>query len=306
MNHKTRNRTRSGESPVRNKNTGKVLVFCGKLAVSVAMLWFVFSRIDLSVISRIISKANLWWLALAWLLFATSKLVAAYRLNRFFSAVGLSLTAKLNLRLYLLGMFYNLFLPGGIGGDAYKIILLNRKSEVKLKYIFQATLLDRITGLVVLTVVTFCLLSALPINEHYICASFAAAGLTGIISRMVIQRFFPLFEKPFDQTILHSSIVQILQLFCAWCILLALGHKGDPNVFLAIFMVSSIMAVLPFTFGGAGAREFTFALAATFLSMEPSLRDTSIALGLLFYLITAITSLVGIWYLFFPSRINLS
>ncbi len=285
-------------------NLKKGFIFLLKLLVSAGMLWYVFSRIDLVAISNLILQSNGWWLMGAWLLFVASKVVSAYRLNRFFGATGLALPAILNLRLYLLGMFYNLFLPGGIGGDAYKIILLNRNTEVKLKYIFQATLIDRVTGLVALTVITFSLFLTLPINIHYMCGGLIAAGLTSLITRVVIKRFFPMFEKTFDHTILHSFLVQILQMGSAWCILLGLSYLADPLLLLTVFMVSSVMAVLPFTFGGAGAREFTFALAATFLAMEPTLRDTSIALGLLFYLITAITSLGGIFYVFFPKLIR--
>ncbi|HRZ42816.1 MAG TPA: lysylphosphatidylglycerol synthase transmembrane domain-containing protein [Bacteroidales bacterium] len=284
----------------------KVLVFLLKLLVSAGMLWYVFSRIELTAITRIILRSEGWWLGLAWLLFVASKVVSAFRLNRFFSATGLVLPAKLNLRLYLLGMFYNLFLPGGIGGDAYKIILLNRNSEVKLKYIFQATLLDRVTGLVALIVITAILLIFMPFPGLYVWLMILAVGLIILAFHLVIKRFFPIFLRSYGSTMVQSFVVQLLQLGCAWCILVALGYRADPLVLLALFMVSSVMAVLPFTFGGAGAREFTFALATTFMQMEPVLRDTSIALGLMFYLITAATSLAGIWYLFFPKKVSFS
>lgn len=284
--------------------TKKALIFILKLLVSAGMLWYVFSKIELSAIAEIILGANLWWMGLAWGLFISSKIVSAYRLNRFFSATGLTLPAIINLRLYLLGMFYNLFLPGGIGGDAYKIILLNRNSEVKLRYIFQATLLDRITGLVALMVITGILVMILPLSVYYVLLVLIVIGLITLIFNLVIKRFFPMFFPSYGSTMLQSFGVQLLQLGCAWGILLAIGYQADPLLLLTLFMVSSVMAVLPFTFGGAGAREFTFALAATFLSMEPALRDTSIALGLMFYLITAVTSLAGIWYLFFPKKVS--
>lgn len=282
----------------------KALIFILKLLVSASMLWYVFSKIELSAIAEIILGANLWWMGLAWVLFVGSKVVSAYRLNRFFSDTGLTLPAVLNLRLYLLGMFYNLFLPGGIGGDAYKIILLNRNSEVKLRYIFQATLLDRVTGLVALTVITGILVMILPLPGYPVWLVLIAIGLITLIFNLVIKRFFPMFFPSYGSTMLQSFGVQLLQLGCAWCILLALGYQADPLMLLTLFMVSSVMAVLPITFGGAGAREFTFALAASFLTMEPTLRDTSIALGLMFYLITAVTSLAGIVYVFNSRKIK--
>ncbi len=39
-------------------------------------------------------------------------------------------------------MFYNLFLPGGIGGDAYKGYVLKKKYEVKTKSVVSILVLD--------------------------------------------------------------------------------------------------------------------------------------------------------------------
>ena len=47
-------------------------------------------------------------------------------------------------------MFYNLFLPGAISGDAYKVVLLTRKYDVSYKKITAAVLLDRFSGLLAL------------------------------------------------------------------------------------------------------------------------------------------------------------
>ncbi len=49
-------------------------------------------------------------------------------------------------------MFYNLFLPGGIGGDGYKIYLLQKNYQTGTKKIFGAVLADRISGMVALVV----------------------------------------------------------------------------------------------------------------------------------------------------------
>jgi len=37
-------------------------------------------------------------------------------------------------------MFYNLFLPGGIGGDGYKIYLLNKLSNKSIKSLTTVTI----------------------------------------------------------------------------------------------------------------------------------------------------------------------
>jgi len=76
-------------------------------------------------------------------------------------------------------------------------------------------------------------------------------------------------------------------------ILHGIGMPGPVSSYLLVFLVSSIVAVLPITIGGVGSREFTFMLGAQWLHLDLNL---SIALSVVFYLITAFTSLFGIFY----------
>jgi len=56
---------------------------------------------------------------------------------------------------YYIGMFYNLFLPGSVGGDAYKVFLLHEQGVGRTKPLILATLLDRLSGLAMLALLTF-------------------------------------------------------------------------------------------------------------------------------------------------------
>lgn len=288
----------------RRSSIKKTLIFTGKLLISATLLWFVFSKIDIRNISLLIQSSDMIWFLPALIFFVLSKLVSAYRLNSFFRAAGLHIHNNINIRLYLLGMFYNLFLPGGVGGDAYKIILLNRHSSVRLKHIFHATLLDRITGLVALVIIAIMLSWWLPLPQYYHLISALSIPAIIITSYFAIRALFPIFAKIFTRTNLQSAVVQLLQLCSALCILWAIRHHDHTILLLTLFLVSSVMAVIPLTFGGAGAREFTFAVAGTLMAFESNMRDAAITLGLIFYLITAVSSLAGVWYLFVPIRIT--
>ena len=293
----------SGGSHNRTGMAKKVALFVGKLLVSAAMLWFVFSRIGLDQVITLMSSAVWYWLLAATALFALSKWVSAIRLNHFFRAAGLHLPERINLQLYLLGMFYNLFLPGGISGDAYKVILLRQRKGATLKNLITATLLDRVTGLVALVMITLLLLVLLPIPIHLRVMAALCIPLIPTIARWALNRYFKVFTSLFLRTNLQSAAVQILQLLAAVCILKALHFDGDYTILLALFLVSSVMAVIPVSFGGAGAREFTFAVAATWLTLPDAAKETAITLGLLFYLITAAVSLTGVVFLFRPIKI---
>jgi hypothetical protein len=130
----------------------RYLLLLAKLAFMAGALWLVARHLDLPVLARTLRHAQPGLLVVATALFIVSKLISSVRLNRFFQAIGLLLSEGYNLRLYWLGMYYNLFLPGGIGGDGYKVYLLGQQFPGRRKDIFRALLLDRISGMIALLV----------------------------------------------------------------------------------------------------------------------------------------------------------
>jgi uncharacterized membrane protein YbhN (UPF0104 family) len=67
----------------------------------------------------------------------------------------------------------------------------------------------------------------------------------------------------------------------------------NTSGYIFVFLVSSIVAAMPITIGGIGSREITFLLGAEIMHLNIS---NSIALSLLFYIITAVVSLGGGYY----------
>jgi hypothetical protein len=95
--------------------------------------------------------------------------------------------------------------------------------------------------------------------------------------------------------------VQMSQVLSVWMILIALNVETNLTAYLFVFLISSIVAVIPFTIGGIGARELTFLYASQLLGLD---LPTSIALSMIFFLITAIVSLGGMVYLIRPERVH--
>ena len=99
---------------------------------------------------------------------------------------------------------------------------------------------------------------------------------------------------------IHSALVQMAQLGSAFFILKSLGIQMDTLSYLFIFLLSSIVSVLPLTIGGIGSREVTFYYGATLLGLD---QNSSVGISMVFFLITALVSLFGIFYHF--KKINL-
>ena len=106
--------------------TRKLVKLLLKIAITTACLWYVAGKIDVDRTWAVVKTADWTYLLLALPAFILSKIIAAIRLRIYFKNIELQLSQWQNIKLYWLGMFYNLFLPGSIGGDAYKVILLKK------------------------------------------------------------------------------------------------------------------------------------------------------------------------------------
>jgi uncharacterized membrane protein YbhN (UPF0104 family) len=262
-----------------------------KLVFMAAALWLVARHLDLPALGRTLRQARPGWLALAAALFTLSKLISSVRLNTFFRAVGIQLTERYNLRLYWLGMFYNLFLPGGIGGDGYKVYLLGKEFPGRRGIIFRALLLDRLSGMVALLVLLLALFAATDYPGWYRAGALALIPLGLGLSYGLGRWAFGEFRSAFGRTSWEALGVQGAQVLCAWALLAALGATGGQVLpYLLVFLSSSIAAVLPLTVGGLGARELTFLYGAKLFALSV---PVAVSVSVLFYVITALVSLVG-------------
>jgi uncharacterized membrane protein YbhN (UPF0104 family) len=273
-----------------------------KIVISLAALWWVFNKIDYKEVGQVIASSNFLWLLLAAIAFAASKLVSSFRLNEFFRCINVNINELESWKLYLLGMFYNLFLPGGIGGDGYKIYILSKKTPIKVKTLFWAVMLDRFSGVVALFCLAVILFIFTPIHIPYQWAAAFLVPLALIAFWLFLKFFFKEYLKSMHKLNIQAFGVQILQLISAVCILAALHIHAQYPEFLFLFLVSSIVATLPITIGGMGARELTFLYGAEILHLDMHI---SVSLSLIFYIITAIVSLIGIYYSIFPQKIKI-
>lgn len=268
-----------------------------KILLTGAALYLVFNKIDTKTTWQVIQSAHVGWLVLAWVFFIVSKVFSAFRLNRYFQDIGLELPQIKNLKLYAIGMFYNLFLPGGIGGDGYKVYLLNKIHGAPVKKLIHCVLLDRGNGLAVLLWLMFGLMLFLDLEWGYPISLFWL-GLLAMLALpfgfyLVMYLFFRPFMASIPTSTGYSFLNQVLQLFSAYFILAALEVEQQFVTYLFVFLVSSTVSVLPLTIGGVGARELVFVYAHDLVGID---RNVAVAFSLLFFLITVLTSLSGIFF----------
>lgn len=233
----------------------------------------------------------------ALLFFIFSQLISTYRLQLFFRQINLNISNRSNIILYLIGMFYNFFIPGGIGGDAYKVYILHKSSSIKIGKLSTSVLMDRISGLIGIALTSLFLLmfmktSIINIIVLLFLIVFIFLGsirLVGILKKD--------FKTAFKVSLLYSFFVQSAQVISVYFLVLALKIEHQQIIYLLIFLVSSVLSIV--SFSGIGAREYVYMKASEFYNFN---EETGVAIGLLFTGITCLVSLFGIFYVFKSSK----
>ena len=279
----------------KESRTARWLKLLLKIAVTIACLWYVSGKIDFAKAGAALQNANWFYLFLALIAFVVSKLISAFRLNIYFRNINIHLPERQNIKLYWLGMFYNLFLPGSISGDAYKVILLTKKYKIPFKKTTTSVLLDRFSGLLGLGLILAVYALLVLKNDLYATIIIAGALLAVLAFYFIIKFWLKDYFQSFLPTLFLGILVQASQVVCVYLIMTALGIPAHVTEYVFIFLISSIVAVLPLTIGGLGAREVVFLEGSKYFGLA---QEISIVISLLFYLITLITSAIGLFYVF--------
>jgi hypothetical protein len=268
-----------------------------KFVVTAAAIAYVLHEISFKEVLNVFSHANWWLLLVAFLFLNGSFVISGFRQNLSFRSTGAHLTPLLNLKLFWLGLFYNLFLPSGIGGDGIKVYLVNKYRQNGVKKNVGAMLVNRIAGLVAIGMITIVL--------YYISGDEFKIGWIGwlgipflyLLYYYVLLFFLKSFAPIHAGLFGWSMILQLMQLLSALFILNAFHQLDNISEYLFLFFFSAIATAVPITIGGFGARETVFLWGAQFLHLDYEL---SIALSFMFYLMSAFSSLGGIYWVFFP------
>lgn len=280
------------------KNTKKIFTNILKIFVSIVLLYFVLRKIPFRDVAEIWSTLNIWYAVLASAFFLASQVLSAKRLEFYLRANDFDLSFKSNLELYFLGMFYNFFIPGGIGGDAYKIYILNKKLGWNLKKLTSALFNDRLSGLLAILVLILSFsIFLFPGKWALLPVIMVVSGIS--FTYFIIKKLFAVYQAIFIKTLLISVLIQVLQVICFLFLLKSLGINENFTVYIITFLGSSILSLL--SFAGIGVREFLFLQASKYFDFNASV---SVSASLLFTLVTILFSLFGLISMFKKNRLT--
>ena len=265
-----------------------------QIIVTVFFIYYTLSKIGLNKILEVIKSADLLFILFASIVYFLSQIISSERLWFILKENNLIISSKENIKLYMVGIFYNFFIPGGVGGDAYKGVLMNKKFQWSLKKIYKLLILDRLIGfgVIICLIIVF---SGFILDLEFMSkfGAFLAPlyALLFVVGKIIVQKIFD-NESVYTRSFFISHIIQILQFGSIILILFSLGVTDNYFTFLYIFLISSVLSI--FSFGGIGIREYVFFTLASNTAVGP---DIATSVGLIFTFSALISSIPGLFFL---------
>lgn len=268
----------------------KTIISIIQIILSILFIFFTFGKIELNSLGKILKNSNLFLFILSPITYLISQLFSSERLRKLLMINGFKLSFIENGKLYLIGMFYNFYMPGGIGGDLYKTYLLKKMYSWEVKDTIKIVIQDRLIGLGVLFILLLFLENGLVTDLNHIIKIIIS--ISGYFVGFYLVKFIFKDNKGFFKTFILSFVVQFFQFLSIILIIYSLGITANISQILFFYVISSILSI--FSFGGIGIREFVFFSAASILTVSEEL---SLSIGLLFTISAAISSLPGLYFI---------
>ncbi|MGE5309403.1 MAG: lysylphosphatidylglycerol synthase transmembrane domain-containing protein, partial [Deltaproteobacteria bacterium] len=305
------------------KNLGATVL---RIGVSIALLAFLFTRIDAVHVLQTIRQVDKFYLFLALAVNLLIYVACYYRWKMLLNGVGVFPSHRKLISSFSGGIFFNTFLPSTVGGDFVRTFDLAQRTQ-KGHEVAATVIMDRLSGyagmmvvtlfgvfagaqliggdrLVVLSVAGLTLALALIVVVLFNDAIFnkvnAMLGTsdTGRLGRVrrAIQRvheevyFFRSQKRLVINTLALSIVVQIVGPVAAYLTSLALGLKINILCFLVFLPIISAITLLPISTGGLGLRDV---MTVFFFAKVGVARNAAFALSLIGFAYLLVYAMVG-------------
>jgi hypothetical protein len=293
----------------------KYLKLLFKIAFSVIVLYFLTKKVDLSEIKNIIMNSDIRIFILVLFVYLLGQVVCSYKWKMISKTLGFKDNFFKHIQYYFTGMFFNLFLPTTIGGDAIKCFYLSKAENSPGKLIaFYSVITDRFTGLIIIsTMATLGLISSFGQNISLITKVPFILLSMGLITSLFIPNILPtkfqnnrfkfitnLIEtaKTFiNKPKLSFQILFVGLTFHLMVILIhiyigkMIGIHISGAYYFIVYPISALVGFIPISFNGIGPREFSY---VTLLGLAGVKATDAISFSIIWFAIIFCSSLTGI------------
>lgn len=303
------------------KQAKPLLILLLKIFVSGGLLFFFFTKIHIERFFSTLLAANRTYVVGAMLIYLFSQAIGTLRWQVLARPLGFERPFPTYLVFYLIGMFFNLFAPGTVGGDVSRIYYLAQggmRHDDKIPggptmHATVVVLVDRVIGMGVLVWLGAVGLLLFPDYQvhhtvrwvtYALALGFALACLIApLVPRLLPEDGHAIIVKlrvALSGYLAHGRAVPaaiglslVIHLIQSWVHLL-LGQALQIDIpfsyCIILYPLVGTFSAIPISLNGLGLREggYIFMLAVIGLGTEKG-----VAFGLLLFLVIAVDSLIG-------------
>ena len=300
----------------------RLLLIAVKLLVSFGLLFLLYSRIPLDAISRDLKNIDIRYLLPVAILLLLNTLLSAQKWRLFLQADNVDIPLPTLTATYLVGSFYNMFLPSNIGGDSYRIYDIAQKSGQGIRSA-ASVFADRFSGFLALVLLScfasmgvarlvgkplfivgpLCILALLLIVLYALVKqkpirlflNYTRLNRFEVITRLLEKFFLSINNygsswKLLFQVMLISLTFQ-MSVICVVYLLAQALHAATLFVFFIAFVpLITLMEALPISIFGIGVRDIGYVF---FFGLAGMTDVQTRSLALFLFAVTICYSLVG-------------
>jgi len=294
----------------------KILSFGFKLVISASLLYFIFTKVDITSVGKVLSQARFPYLFLGWLSYMAIMVLCSMRWRVFTKPLGFKHGIYKLILYSFAGAFFNMFLPTSLGGDVGRAYYLSRKpgrQKGKIRGLSAAVvsvMADRAMGFFALLIIASCVILVRPdaaSNLPPIITTIILLALAVLIFTILIPFFFGKYVKRIGKVIREamvywekplilikalsfSLVIQLLDVV----VNIFIGFSLDLNISILYYFILTpltiVASMFPASVAGLGVREGSYVYLLLAVGV-PEARGMAIALGWLFIVVTG--SIIG-------------
>lgn len=291
----------------------KNLLIAAKIAVSVSLLAYLVSIVDINDVLSRFREIVLGYLVVAFFISISMMMMSALKWKIILKSDGLDTPYGTLLQSYYIGNFLGLFLPSSFGGDIYRVYALSSAGKGVGK-VTSSVLFDRLTGLAALLSIALFGYISLPGADYDLALItlflLGVAIFFSLTSRRTIEklssyshtlirhltalltsfRSYRINYRHFWKVVAIAFLFQFLFVVNYRLYTLALSIDIPFSQLLIIIPLVGLTEVLPISINGAGVRDSALVF---FFVMIGHTKEEGLAIGLLVLAMRYIGGLVG-------------
>ena len=303
------------------KKAKPAVILIVKLLVSAGLLAYLLSRIHVERFWGTLASADFSYIAIALVVYLATQMISALRWAVLARPMGFAIPFKEIVVYYLIGMFFNLFAPGTVGGDVSRIYYLARDGDQRAPHGWASSTLpaavsvfiDRAVGMIVLVWLGAIGLAlfpryGVPLVVRYVtfalALSFVAVGLcVPLLRRVLPDDGHPLVVKlrlalrsyrtrwrVIPQAMLLSLVIHLIQAWMHAVLGRAIGIDIPFSFCIILYPLVGTFAAIPISLNGIGLREGGYLVLLGVIGVNST---QGVAFGLLLFAVVVLDSLTG-------------